>query len=108
VFFHHTECPSNWQAEPQYPDPQYYGQWQAWVRAVAQRYPKAVIEGPNEPDYASDNYLPGSGGPWTAGDIQCQLFQAVRSVDHRPVLSMAHCATPPPPVPDPGTIGAAR
>jgi hypothetical protein len=88
TFFHSSECPSGWQNEMQYPDPQYYPQWQTWVRAVAQRYPKAVIEGPNEPDYYSDRYRPGSVGPWTAGDIQCQLFQAVRSVDHRTVLSV--------------------
>jgi hypothetical protein len=89
AFWHSIQCPSGWHAEVQYPDPQFYWQWREWVTAVAHRYPKAVIEGPNEPDYASDNYRPGAVGPWTAGEIQCQLFEAVRSVDHRTVLSMA-------------------
>jgi hypothetical protein len=55
----------------------------------------AVLEGPNEPDYAWAQHQAGNGypstvDPATAASIQCQLFQAVRSVDQqRTVLSMA-------------------
>src|SRR5581483_1811048 len=74
--------------QPLYPDPAYYPAWQAFVKAVAERYPQAVIEGPNEPDYVYDQGWPGSVDAPTAAQIQCQLFQAVRSVDNRTVLSM--------------------
>lgn len=74
--------------QPLYPDPAYYPAWQAFVKAVAERYPQAVIEGPNEPDYVYAQGWPGAVNASTAAQIQCQLFQAVRSVDSRTVLSM--------------------
>jgi hypothetical protein len=86
---------SNLGAEELYPDPQFYPQWQQWIAAMAARYPKAVIEGPNEP-YVAWNAHQRDGStfsnavdPTTAGDIQCQLDQAVRSGGGQTVLSMS-------------------
>jgi hypothetical protein len=85
ALFHVQQCA---QTGDLYPDPAYYDAWQAFVKAVARRYPQAVIEGPNEPDWVWDQGWPGWVDASTAAEIQCKLFQAVRSVDSRTVLSM--------------------
>jgi hypothetical protein len=85
----------NLDGEILYPDPQFYPQWRQWIATMAARYPKAVIEGPNEPylawkaNQSNPGTAPNAVDPSTAGDIQCQLFQAVRSVGGQTVLSMS-------------------
>jgi hypothetical protein len=87
-WLHGEQCPSGWTEGQHFPAPEYYPQWRAWTAAVAARYPRALIEGPNEPDHAWAAAYPGAVSARTAADIQCQLFGAVRSVDNRTVLSM--------------------
>jgi len=93
-FVLHAQLCGNTQdpGQPLYPDSSYYPQWAAFVAAVARRYPEAIIEGPNEPDYAYSEQQAGEGYPGAvdasqAAAIQCELFDAVRSVDDRMVLS---------------------
>jgi hypothetical protein len=91
---HPQECPANWQQGQHQPAPEYYPQFRAWVAAMTRRYPLAIVEGANEPYLGWNHKQAGEGYPHavdatTAGDIQCQLFQAVRSVDNRTVLSMS-------------------
>ena len=83
------ECPSNWSSGQHYPAPEYYPQWRAWVTAVARRYPRALIEGPNEPDAVWASGSPTAISPPTAADIQCEVHAAVRAVDGRDVLSVS-------------------
>jgi Glycosyl hydrolase catalytic core len=95
---HKTECPNGWKNAQQgtlirWVHPDFYADWQAWVGGVAARYPQAIIEGPNEPDYAYNNSYAGSVDAPAAAAIQCKLFAGVRSIDNRTVLSAAVTST---------------
>ncbi|WP_205698107.1 glycosyl hydrolase [Conexibacter sp. SYSU D00693] len=80
---HPRQCPPNWSGGLHNVDRPFYGQWRAFVAAIAKRYPKAVIEGPNEPDFAWERNQTNAASyttavpPERAAEIQCQLFQAV-------------------------------
>jgi hypothetical protein len=88
---HMSKCLNDWQNGTHHmPAPEFYPQWRAWVTRMTERFSQAIIEGPNEPDLAwRRNYaerVPAS----QAAEVQCQLHQAVRSVDStRKVLSMS-------------------
>lgn len=88
---HSSACPVGWTNNDlaHFPHPDFYAEFREFVVAVARRYPDAIIEGHNEPDYAWRVNRPNKVNPTTAGEIQCELYQAVRSVDQRPVLSMS-------------------
>lgn len=88
---HISACPVGWTNNDlaHFPHRDFYAQFREFVVAVARRYPDAVIEGHNEPDYPWMVNYPNKVSSTTAGEIQCQLYQAVRSVDQRPVLSMS-------------------
>ena len=83
-------CPRNWRTEAKvlYPAVDRFPQYREFVAAVARRYPEALIEGPNEPDYqrlTQPQFHPVMG---IIVGTQCSLAVAVRSVDpSRKILS---------------------
>ncbi|WP_320670754.1 glycosyl hydrolase [Patulibacter defluvii] len=79
-----------------HPTAAFYPQFQLWVKAVARRYPAAIIEGWNEPDgqFRGQTTAWGWQGiasqPEELAEEHCQLYAAVKSVDpNRIVLSPA-------------------
>ena len=83
-------CPWGWQRRQHFPASEYFGQWREFVAWAAARWPRARIEGPNEPDRDS----PAAPPPGAAAAIQCELYAAVAGAV--PVLSTA--------VTDPGYV----
>lgn len=61
-----------------FPDQAHLNHWWAFVAAVARRYPAAIIEGWNEPNYAGGAWVP---EPEEFNGIQCTAYRAVKSVD---------------------------
>lgn len=90
---HPRECPPGWNGGNHLPHRDAYPQYRAWAAAVAERYPKAVLEGHNEPDLQWDgrNQSPGSYpqavAPEQAAEIQCELRRAIPAP--RKLLSMS-------------------
>lgn len=76
-------CPRDWEskADTLYPAADRLDVFQTFARAVAQRYPLAVIEGTNEPDWHAENRADYHPGPEAVADAQCALAAGVREVD---------------------------
>ena len=85
-----TKCPPDWRtnANVLYAAADRFPALKSFAAAVARRYPLAIIEGTNEPDYQQSvqaRYHPPIN---TVADAQCALRDGVRSVDPtRPILS---------------------
>ena len=80
---HPRRCPARWRRRRQFPAPEFFAQWREFVAWAAARWPRARIEGPNEPDRDS----PAAPPPAAAAAIQCELYRAAAGAG--PVLSMA-------------------
>jgi hypothetical protein len=85
-----SKCPSGWRTDARvlYPATDRLPEFRQFVEAVARRYPEALIEGTNEPDYIKldqPEFAPVMG---IITGQQCTLANAVRAVDpSRPILS---------------------
>jgi hypothetical protein len=85
-----TKCPPDWRtnANVLYAAPDRFSQMWSFVAAVARRYPAAVMEGTNEPDFQQASQARYHPKIDVVADGQCVLAGAVRSVDpSRKVLS---------------------